>query len=64
VRSHLARAHRQAVPYPSAQAIQGVLDAAAGDRPEARNARPAEFYDDRLVHELDETGFVRSVRGS
>jgi len=52
------------VPYPSAQAIQGVLDAADGDRPEARNARPAEFYDDRLVRELDETGFVRTVRGS
>jgi NitT/TauT family transport system substrate-binding protein len=54
----------QAVPYPSPEAIQGVLDAAAGERPEARNARPADFYDDRLVRELDESGFLRTVRGS
>jgi NitT/TauT family transport system substrate-binding protein len=53
----------QAVPYPSPQAIQGVLDAAASERPEARNARPAEFYDERLVKELDESGFVRGARG-
>jgi ABC-type nitrate/sulfonate/bicarbonate transport system substrate-binding protein len=54
----------QAVPYPSPQAIQGVLDASAAERPEARNARPDQFYDDRLVRELDESGFVRQASGS
>jgi NitT/TauT family transport system substrate-binding protein len=54
----------QDVPYPSPEAIQGALDAIASDKPQARNAKPADFYDDRLVKELDESGFVRNVRGS
>ena len=54
----------QAVPYPSPEAIQGVIDVVASERPEARNARSADLSDDRLVRELDESGFMRRVRGS
>jgi NitT/TauT family transport system substrate-binding protein len=54
----------QDVPYPSPEAIQGALDAAAAEKPQARSARPADFFDDRLVRELDESGFIRTVRGS
>jgi hypothetical protein len=54
----------QAVPYPSPEAIQGVIDVVASERPEVRNARPADLSDDRLVRELDESGFMRRVRGS
>lgn len=54
----------QAVPYPSPEAIQGVIDVVAIERPEVRNTRPADLSDDRLVRELDESGFMRRVRGS
>src|SRR5579884_202333 len=51
----------QDIPYPSAEAIQGALDAIALERPDARQARPADFYDDRLVRELDQSGFIRGL---
>jgi NitT/TauT family transport system substrate-binding protein len=54
----------QDIPYPSPEAIQGALDAIARDKPEARNAKPSDFYDDRLVRELDQSGFIRGLRGS
>jgi len=53
----------QEVPYPSAAAIQGALDAAAEDKPEAKQAKPESFYDDSLVRELDQNGFIRGVSG-
>jgi NitT/TauT family transport system substrate-binding protein len=52
------------VPHPSPEAIQGVIDTSAGDRPEARNAKPADFYDERPMRELEQSGFMRQVRGS
>jgi len=54
----------QDIPYPSPEAIQGALDAIARDKPEARNAKPSDFYDDRLVRELDQSGFIHGLRGS
>jgi ABC-type nitrate/sulfonate/bicarbonate transport system substrate-binding protein len=54
----------QDVPYPSPEAIQGALDSIALTTPAARNHKPSEFYDESLVRELDETGFLKSVRGS
>jgi NitT/TauT family transport system substrate-binding protein len=53
----------QDVPYPSPEAIQGALDAIALDKPEAKTHKPSEFYDDSLVKELDQSGFIKSVRG-
>jgi NitT/TauT family transport system substrate-binding protein len=54
----------QDVPYPSPQAIQGALDSIAIEKPEAKSHQPSEFYDDALVRELDQSGFIKSVRGS
>ncbi|MBX5489744.1 MAG: ABC transporter substrate-binding protein [Chloroflexi bacterium] len=54
----------QDVPYPSEAALQGVLDLVARERPEAHAADPRAFYDDRLVRELDQSGFIRGLRGS
>jgi ABC-type nitrate/sulfonate/bicarbonate transport system substrate-binding protein len=54
----------QDVPYPAEAALQGVLDLVALERPEARAADPRAFYDDRLVRELDQSGFIRGLRGS
>jgi NitT/TauT family transport system substrate-binding protein len=54
----------QDVPYPSPQAIQGALDSIAIEKPEAKSHQPSEFYDDTLVRELDQSGFIKSVRGS
>jgi NitT/TauT family transport system substrate-binding protein len=51
----------QAVPYPSPAAIQGALDAAADEKPEARQAKPEAFFDDSIVRELDQGGFIRQV---
>ena len=53
----------QDTPQPSAAAIQSVLDSVAGEKPEARAAQPADFYDDRLVRELEQSGFIRGLRG-
>src|SRR5262249_31323808 len=39
------------VPYPSPEAIQGVIDAVASERPEVRSMQPADLSDDRLVRE-------------
>jgi len=53
----------QDVPYPSPAAIQGALDAAAEEKPEAKQAKPESFYDDSLVRELDQSGFIRAIGG-
>jgi ABC-type nitrate/sulfonate/bicarbonate transport system substrate-binding protein len=52
------------IPYPSAAAIQGALDAAALEKPEAKQAQPQSFYDDSIVKELDQNGFFKTVSGS
>jgi len=53
----------QDIPYPSPEAIQGALDSIAPEKPEAKSHQPSEFYDDSLVRELDQSGFITSVRG-
>jgi ABC-type nitrate/sulfonate/bicarbonate transport system substrate-binding protein len=50
-----------AVPYPDAPGIQGVLDELAADNPRAREVSPRDFYDDRFVRELEESGFIQSL---
>jgi NitT/TauT family transport system substrate-binding protein len=51
----------QPVPYPDEQGIQGILDELAVENPRAREASPRDFYDDRYVRELDESGYIRSL---
>jgi NitT/TauT family transport system substrate-binding protein len=49
------------VPYPDERSIQGVLDELALEVPRAREVSPREFFDDRYVRELDESGYIRSL---
>ena len=51
----------QPVPYPDERSIQGVLDELAVENPRAREANPRDFYDDRFVRELDESGYIRAL---
>ena len=48
-------------PYPSAQGIAIMLQSLEKENPKARGAKPEEFYDSRLVTELDQSGFTKSV---
>jgi ABC-type nitrate/sulfonate/bicarbonate transport system substrate-binding protein len=49
------------VPYPVVTALQSLLDFMARELPEANNADPGRFVDDRFVRELDEGGFIASL---
>ena len=53
----------QRIPYPRPGGIQTVLDTLAPTNPRAATARPEEFYDDRFIRELDESGFFRALYG-
>jgi NitT/TauT family transport system substrate-binding protein len=46
------------VPYLRAEAVQLALELAAPQYPEARSRSPRDFYDDRLLRELEESGFI------
>jgi ABC-type nitrate/sulfonate/bicarbonate transport system substrate-binding protein len=46
------------LPYPRAEAVQLALDQAAVQYPEARSHRPEDFFDDRLLRELEQRGFI------
>ena len=48
----------QRKPYPSLAGIQRVLDQIAENDPKAKNARPEQFIDTRLLSELDRSGFI------
>jgi hypothetical protein len=49
------------VPYIRAEAVQLALELAAPQYPEARSRSPRDFYDDRLLRELEESGFIRGL---
>jgi len=48
-------------PYPSVQGIATILQAIQKQNPKARSAKPEDFADSRLVKELDQSGFIKSV---
>ena len=51
------------IPYPSKNGIQTILNFMAKGTPEAANARPEQFIDDRFVKELEDSGlFARLYR--
>ncbi len=52
------------VPLVRRQAIQVTLDQIAEKRPEAKQAKPVQFYDNSLVQELIDEGFFKSLWGS
>jgi NitT/TauT family transport system substrate-binding protein len=49
------------VPYPDGPSIQGVLDELAAENPRALEVKPSDFYDDRFIRELDESGYIRGL---
>ncbi|HTM09316.1 MAG TPA: ABC transporter substrate-binding protein [Verrucomicrobiae bacterium] len=49
------------VPYPSAEAIQTVLDQMADKDPRAAAARPEQFIDPRFFQELEREGFIQKL---
>ena len=48
-------------PYPSTRGIANLLQDLEKTNPKARGAKPEDFSDSRLVRELDQTGFIKSV---
>ena len=54
------RRYLQLTPLPDEASIQAVLDELASEIPRAREANPRDFFDDRFVRELDESGFIRA----
>jgi NitT/TauT family transport system substrate-binding protein len=48
-------------PYPSVPGIASLLQGLEKSNPKARGAKPEEFADSRLVRELDQSGFIKSV---
>jgi NitT/TauT family transport system substrate-binding protein len=49
------------LPYPSLAAVQTVLDQRAPENPAARTANPRDFVDERILRELEATGFLRQA---
>ncbi len=48
-------------PYPSIPGIANLIQGLEKQNPKAKGAKPDEFADSRLVRELDQSGFVKSV---
>ncbi|HLH22894.1 MAG TPA: ABC transporter substrate-binding protein [Chloroflexota bacterium] len=52
-------------PYPTREAMETVVQYALVDTdPKAKDIPPQDFYDDHLLRELEQSGFVRQVAGS
>jgi len=48
-------------PYPSVPGIASLLQGLEKSNPKAKGAKPEEFADSRLIRELDQSGFIKSV---
>jgi len=48
-------------PYPSTRGIANLLQDLEKTNPKARGAKPEDFSDSRLVRELDQSGFIKSL---
>ena len=48
-------------PYPSVPGIASLLKGLEQANPKAKGAKPEEFADSRIVRELDQSGFIKSV---
>ncbi|HEX6173819.1 MAG TPA: ABC transporter substrate-binding protein [Candidatus Binatia bacterium] len=53
--------HLELPPYPAVEGVAVLLRSLEKAQPKARTAKPEDFIDDRLVRELDESGFIKSV---
>lgn len=57
----LASTFYNEVPYPSAKAIQTILDKLAEEDPKIKERDPKSFSDDSLIKELDDSGFIKAL---
>jgi ABC-type nitrate/sulfonate/bicarbonate transport system substrate-binding protein len=48
-------------PYVSLKGVTTLLDFYSRDNPRARNANPQTFFDNSLVKELDDSGFIKKL---
>ena len=48
-------------PYPSISGIASLLQGLEKQHPKAKGAKPEDFSDSRLIRELDQSGFIKSV---
>jgi ABC-type nitrate/sulfonate/bicarbonate transport system substrate-binding protein len=53
-----------AVPYPTAQGIQTIIDHLAKTRPQAKGLVANDFIDPSLLKEIEESGFVKRLYGN
>jgi hypothetical protein len=51
------------VPYPVLKSLKVALEVMSRDLPQATDADPRQFVDDRFLRELDESGFISSLYG-
>jgi ABC-type nitrate/sulfonate/bicarbonate transport system substrate-binding protein len=49
------------IPLPTPAGVRSVLDELAERNPKAKDQDPAKFFDDRFVHQLDNSGFIESL---
>ena len=49
-------------PYPSIPGIASLIQGLEKSNPKAKGVRPEEFADPRIVREIDQSGFIRSVQ--
>jgi NitT/TauT family transport system substrate-binding protein len=57
----VVKPHFSLPPYPSASGIATILQSIEKQNPKAKSAKPEDFYDSRLVKELEQSGFIKSV---
>jgi ABC-type nitrate/sulfonate/bicarbonate transport system substrate-binding protein len=51
----------ESVPYPSLRGVETVLGFIEKDNPKAKGADPKMFVDDSLLHEIEASGFVKTL---
>jgi len=57
----LATKYYEQMPYPSLRGVETVLGILEKDNPKAKGADPKSFYDDSLLREIEQSGFVTTL---
>lgn len=50
------------VPYPTEEGLQVVINIAAKDNPDAGVIKPADLLDTSILHQLEESGFIKKLK--
>jgi hypothetical protein len=57
----LSSKYYEQVPYTSLRGVETVLGYVEKDNPKAKTADPKSFYDDSLLREIEQSGFVKTL---